>query len=191
MISYLEGDIELKRATGVIIKVGGVGYKVSVTPVFLDNLHVGEFAKMYIFTQVREDILALYGFQTVEELELFELLLTVSGIGPRAALGVLSATSVENIKNSIASQDPTIISSVSGVGKKTAEKVVLELKNKVTGVGDNYNDLGGAKSEDVYLALINLGFKPQEARLAISNLPKDCTKTEDKLKHCLANIKKG
>ena len=127
MISYLEGDLELKRTGWVIVKTGGVGYKVAVTPAFLDILHEGTFVKMYIFTQVREDILALYGFATVSELDLFELLLTVSGIGPKAAQNILSATTVENIKRSIVSNDPTIISSVSGVGKKTAEKVALEL----------------------------------------------------------------
>lgn len=190
MISYLEGEIELKRPGWVILKTAGVGYRVSITPKYLDSLKEGDSVKMYIYTQVREDILALYGFETITELDLFELLLSVSGVGPKAALGILSATSVESIKQSIVTKDPTLISSVSGVGKKTAEKVVLELKNKV-GIEGEYSDSASEKAEDVYLALINLGFRAGEARGAIARIPKDCLKTEERLKFCLSQLKKS
>ena len=190
MISYLEGEVELKKPGWVIIKTGGVGYKVSVTPSFSDTFNEGDSTKMYIYTQVREDILALYGFKEVSELDLFELLLSVSGIGPKAAIGILSAATPENITESIVRQDPTILSSVPGVGKKTAEKVVIELKNKVGATGNIFDNQNTGKTEDVYLALANLGFKPQEAREAMSGLPSECTRTEDQLKYCLANLKK-
>jgi len=189
MFAYLEGEIKLKRLTWVILLSGGVGYKVYVTPRFLDTLTEGKPAQMYLYTQVREDILALYGFESVDELDLFELLLTVSGIGPKAALGILSASTPENIKESIARQDPTLIASVSGVGKKTAEKVVLELKNKVHS-GGGVMTSGPLGSVEVYDALLGLGFKPQEAHQAMVSLPKECKTTEEKLKYCLSGLKK-
>jgi Holliday junction DNA helicase RuvA len=187
MIAYLEGDIELLRPTYAVLKVGGVGYKVFVGPTFGDKLHENAFAKMFIYTQVREDISALYGFATVEELEFFELLISVSGIGPKAAMGILSAASVDKVRASIAAQDPTLLSSVSGVGKKTAEKVVIELKGKVGATGSLFDNSNG-KAEDVYEALMQLGFKPVEAREAIAAMPEDCVGEENQLKYCLASL---
>lgn len=185
MISFLEGKIELVREGWAIINVGGVGYKVNVGPNLATHLYAGEDTAVYTYTQVREDILALYGFASLEELDFFEMLISVSGIGPKAAMGILAAASIDKIRASIVNQDPTLLSSVSGVGKKTAEKVVIELKNKVGATGNLFDNVGG-KSDDVYEALLGLGFKPQEAREAIANLPADCGKTEEKLKYCLA-----
>ncbi len=189
MIGYLEGKVELIRNNQIIINVNGVGYRVLVGPEFCSKLHVGETAQMYVYTQVREDVLALYGFPGVEELDFFELLISVSGIGPKAAIGILAAAPIDKIRASIVGQDPTLLSSVSGVGKKTAEKVVVELKNKVGATGSLFGNVSG-KAEDVYEALIGLGFKPQEAREAIASLPSDYTETESQLKHCLAMLSK-
>jgi Holliday junction DNA helicase RuvA len=180
MISYLEGDVELIRPGFVVLKVGGVGYKVFITPQFSERLHENAFAKMYIYTQTREDLTALYGFETYEELEFYELLISVSGIGPKAGINIIASASVDKIRASIVSQDPTLLSSVSGVGKKTAEKVVVELKNKVGATGSIFDHGNGEKAEDVYEALLGLGFKPIEAREA----------AEDKLKYCLASLKR-
>jgi Holliday junction DNA helicase RuvA len=188
MIGFLEGKVEFVRDGSVVINVGGVGYKVGVGPNLLSKLRAGDGVQLYIYTQVREDILALYGFESLKELDFFELIISVSGIGPKAAMGVLSAASVEKIRASIVNQDPTLLSSVSGIGKKTAEKVVLELKNKVGATGSLF-EVGG-KADEVYDALLQLGFKPNEARDAIANLPEDCTTTENKLKYCLANLSK-
>jgi len=188
MIGFLEGKVEFIRDSSAVVNVGGVGYKVGVGPTLLSRLRVGEGAKLYIYTQVREDILALYGFESLEELDFFELLISVSGIGPKAAMGVLSAASVEKIRASIVNQDPTLLSSVSGVGKKTAEKVVIELKNKVGATGSLF-DVGG-KAEDVYEALLQLGFKANEARDAIASLPEECVGPEQQLKHCLSSLNK-
>ncbi len=190
MIAFLEGKIELIRPTWVILNVNHVGYKVSVGPSFLSDLREGVGAKMYIYTQVREDISALYGFSTVEQLDFFELLISVSGIGPKAAMGILSAASVDKIRASIMSQDPTLLSSVSGVGKKTAEKVVIELKNKVGSTASIFDTATSERVEDVYEALLGLGFKPLEAREALSNMPAACDDTEKQLKYCLTRLKK-
>jgi len=187
MIGFLDGKIELIREGLVIINVGGVGYRVGIGPNLGANAHLGDKIQVYVYTQVREDILALYGFETLEELDLFELLISVSGIGPKAAMGILSAASVDKIRASIINQDPTLLSSVSGVGKKTAEKVVIELKNKVRATGSLFDATGG-KAEDVYEALMQLGFKPNEAREAIASMPADCEGAENQLKYCLTSL---
>jgi len=189
MIGYLDGKIELLRENLAIINVGGVGYRVGLGPSLSSTLHLGDAVQVYVYTQVREDILALYGFSTLAELDLFELLISVSGIGPKAAMGILSAASADKIRASIVNQDPTLLSSVSGVGKKTAEKVVIELKNKVGATGSLFDTTGG-KAEDVYEALMQLGFKPNEAREAIAGMPVDCETAENQLKYCLANLNK-
>lgn len=187
MISLLEGKVEFVRENWAIINVQGVGYRVNIGTELASRLHPEENTRIFTYTQVREDILALFGFTTIEELEFFEQLIGVSGIGPKAALGILSAASVDKVKASIINQDPTLISSVSGIGKKTAEKVVIELKNKV-GATASYFDTSGIKAEEVYDALLQLGFKANEARDALANLPEECKTTEDRLKFCLGAL---
>lgn len=189
MISYLEGHIYLVRAGWVILYVSGVGYKVSVGPDFLASLQVGDAVSMFTYSQYREDSASLYGFRTVDELDFFELLISVSGIGPRAAMGILAAASVDKIRASIVNQDPSLLSSVSGVGKKTAEKVVVELKNKVGSTASIFNN-AGSKTEDVYEALLGLGFKANEARDALSSLPDGCDTAEKQVKYCLSMLKR-
>lgn len=186
MIAFLSGKVEYTRHGFIVINTGGVGYKVGVTPGLEARLRVGDEVEVFTYTQVREDILALYGFEKLEELDLFELLITVSGIGPKAAMGILAAASPDKVRASIVNQDPTLLSSVSGVGKKTAEKVVVELKNKV-GATASLFDVSG-KADDVYEALLQLGFKANEAREAIANLPAECENTESQLKYCLASL---
>lgn len=188
MIAFLDGKVEYLRDGYIVLNVGGVGYKVGIGPNLVTKIHPGDGLEVYTYTQVREDILALYGFETLEELDLFELLISVSGIGPKAAMGILSAASADKIRASIVNQDPTLLSSVSGVGKKTAEKVVVELKNKVGATGSLF-DVGG-KAEDVYEALMQLGFKPNEAREAIAAMPADCEGAENQLKYCLTSLNK-
>lgn len=189
MIGYLSGKVQRIRENYVIVETNGVGYKVSVGPELLTGLHPEENAELYIYTYVREDILALYGFAKAEELDFFELLISVSGIGPKAALGILAVAPLDKIRSSIVNQDPTLLSSVSGIGKKTAEKVVIELKSKVGSTGSIFTNQGD-KSEDVYGALLQLGFKPHEAQSALAGLPNDCKSTEERLKFCLSNLNK-
>ena len=190
MIGYLSGKIQLVRENSIILSANGVGYKVSIGSDLISRLHLGEEAELYIYTQVREDILALYGFESADELDFFELLIGVSGIGPKAALGILSVAPMEKIRLSIVSQDPTLLSSVSGIGKKTAEKVVIELKNKVGATGSIF-DHKENKAEDVYGALLQLGFKPHEASSALADIPDGCTTNEDRWKYCLSKLNKG
>ena len=190
MIGYLRGKVKLVRENTIILETGGVGYKVSIGREVLSKIHSNENIELYIYTQVREDVLALYGFESAEELAFFELLISVSGIGPKAALGILAAAPMEKIRTSIVNQDPNLLSSVSGIGKKTAEKVVIELKNKVGATGSIF-DSQHDKGEDVYGALLQLGFKPHEASAALVDLPDECTTTEERLKYCLNKLNKG
>lgn len=189
MIAYLSGKLQVVRPNWLIIDVEGVGYKVFIGGSLASKLHQNENAELYIYSHVREDQFSLYGFNTVDELEFFEQLLSVSGIGPKAALNILDSAPIDKIKTSIIRQDPTLVSSVSGIGKKTAEKLVIELKNKLGGTA-GYFETGG-KAEDVYGALLQLGFKAHEAQKAIAALPDDCLGTEDRLKFCLNNLHQG
>ena len=187
MISYLNGKVLTVRDTYTIIETNGVGYRVNVTADLTSHLHKEENAEIYIYTHVREDILALYGFKSLDELDFFEMLITVSGIGPKAALNILSVASIDKLRVSIQNQDPTLLYSVSGIGRKTAEKVVIELKNKIGATG---NLFAADKSSDVYDALLQLGFKQAEIAKVLMELPENITATEEKLKFCLARLRK-
>lgn len=175
------------KESWAIIDTGGVGYRVFINSELASQLHKEESAELYIYTQVREDILALYGFKSLEELEFFEMLISVSGIGPKAALNILAVASIDKIRLSIQNQDPTLLFSVTGIGKKTAEKVVIELKNKVGATGNLFS---GEKSQDVYDALLQLGFRQVEIAAALGELPPELSTTEEKLKFCLGRLRK-
>ncbi|MFH1671389.1 MAG: Holliday junction branch migration protein RuvA, partial [Candidatus Portnoybacteria bacterium] len=135
MIASLSGKIELKTERFVILDVNGVGYKVRCSPLVLKEIEKGQQAKLFIHLYPRENILDLYGFLSFEELEFFELLISISGIGPKAGLSVLSIASLKDLKTSIASGQVSLLTKVSGIGKKTAERVILELKSKILAPG--------------------------------------------------------
>ena len=137
MIGYLEGTIRAVRENHCILVAGGVGYKIFATKETLARLEADTQASLWTYLAVRESALDLYGFPAPEEHASFELLLTVSGIGPKSALGILDAASSETLRDAISSGNAAYLTSVSGIGKKTAEKIVLELKDKViAGSGD-------------------------------------------------------
>ena len=134
MIGHLEGTV-LKVSDGsCILQTGGVGYKIAPTARALASLRGGERASLWTYLAVRENALDLYGFATEDEQRLFELLLTVSGIGPKSALAILDIASVETLRAAISQGNASYLTKVSGVGRKTAEKIVLELRDKV-GIG--------------------------------------------------------
>ena len=136
MITLLEGAIELKTEKFAIINVGGMGYRVFAGGDTLGKMpEKGSFVKLWIHHHVREDAQALYGFAHYAELELFELLLSIPGIGPKGGLGILGVAPVDTLKKAIAAGDTSYLTRVSGVGRHTAEKIVLELKDKIAGKG--------------------------------------------------------
>jgi len=167
MIAYLKGKILSKTATFVILETAGVGYKVFLPPTVVLNLRSDQEQEFFIHTHVREDQLSLYGFLTFDELELFELLLSVSGVGPKVGLAVISGGSATSIRSAIATGDVAVFTNVSGVGKKTAERIVLELKERIGEAGD-----GGSSRNfsDSLEALVALGYSQQEARSALKQI---------------------
>ena len=131
MIGYLSGTVKAVRKNYIILATDYVGYKVFVIPQILLAMEVGKKLTLYTYTHVREDILALYGFPTLNELEFFELLISVSGIGPKMALSIMSLADLSVIKSGIVNQDAAVFTKVSGVGRKTAERLLIELREKV------------------------------------------------------------
>lgn len=182
MIAFLEGILEEALPTHAVINVHGVGYQVHIPLSSFDKLPaVGGAVKLLTHLQVREDAHTLYGFSSGAERDLFRLLVTrVSGVGPKLALSVLSGMSVGQFKNAVVNNDVASVSKIQGLGKKTAERVVLELKDKVgvAAAWEAASDANAATPEeasanDAVLALISLGYRQVEASRAVKSALKD------------------
>lgn len=186
MIGSLKGIIQHKGSNFAIIETNNVGYKVFVTPPVLLSLKIGQDVSWVILTYVREDQITLYGFDILPELEFFEQLLTVSGVGPKSALGIMSLAGIDMIKSAIVSGDPTVFTKVSGIGRKTAERVIVELKEKLK----NQVDAAPVAKEhsDALDALIALGYSQQEARDALKAVPSSAKSLQDKVKIALKHL---
>lgn len=188
MIASLEGRIQVIQDQFAVISVKGVGFKVSCPQTFLLEHEVGD--EVFILTQmiVRENDLSLYGFSNEDERKTFNLLLAVDGIGPKAAMNVLSKLTIEALTNAIATEDVDTLSKVPGIGKKTAQKIALYLKDKVdaTLVTATLQAPVNQIHEDLLSALLNLGYTRQEAQQAIQRLPTEPKLSlEESLLHCL------
>jgi Holliday junction DNA helicase RuvA len=165
MFGSLRGPVTHVGQDFVLIEVGGVGYRVVAGPALLARLRLGSEARIFVHHLVRDDQQALFGFVSSEELAFFELLMTVSGVGPRLALAITSAHAVTKLQLAIVSDDVDLLTSVTGVGRKTAQRVILELKEKIHAAGVAGG--GGASSDsDVVAALESLGYTASEARRA-------------------------
>ena len=171
MIAHLRGRLISKHPNQAIVEAGGVGYDVVITvPTFSELPSTGAEVALHIHTHVREDALSLYGFLRAEEKQLFEKLITVSGIGPKIALNILSGMNVTALRGAVAKGDVKSLSQISGVGRKTAERIVVELKDKIGAAGaweamsaQRALSEGDQKINDAVLALMALGFKQVEA----------------------------
>jgi holliday junction DNA helicase RuvA len=189
MIAQLEGKIAGIRGNTVILMVGGVGYQVAVSAYTLGKLAGRDQVLLHIHTHVREDMLALFGFLDEEELGMFLLLISVSGIGPKMGLSILSVADVKTIRLAIVNKDPNILTRVSGVGKRTAEKLIVELQNKVTAVaGDEDGD--ASASQDALEALTSLGYSVTQAREALKSVPADVVDVSTRIRGALKNLGK-
>jgi Holliday junction DNA helicase RuvA len=166
-----------------------VGYKVFLTDFTLGKIAGSGEGSFFIYTYVREDILALYGFILLEEKEMFELLISISGIGPKAALGILSVADPISIRTAILNNDSSILTKVSGVGKKTAERVILELQNKVADMSLGERNEVVADTETIE-ALMAMGYSAFQAREALKAVPIDIKSVEDKIRFALKEIGK-
>lgn len=173
MIGFLRGILLHKSPQDLLLDVGGVGYRVLVPiSTFCRLGDQGTQAQLLIHTHVREDQLVLYGFATPAELELFEKLIGVSGVGPKVALGVLSGIEVEDLIQAIRGNDVARLTRVPGVGKKTAERLILELKDKISGLhgGAAEPQAPSPKRTDLLSALANLGYSSAEADRAATEV---------------------
>jgi holliday junction DNA helicase RuvA len=187
MIAGVKGTIESIGSNRVIVGVGGVSLQVFLPTSTLSNLGVvGQEVKLHTHLYVREDNLTLYGFSSARELALFQTLITVSGIGPKLGLAMLSAMDAEQLTMAIASGDAVLLTAVPGIGKKTAERIILELKEKI-GTGWIAQDLESVRgNSEVVAALTSLGYTVAEATRAVSSLPASSTLSlEEKIKIAL------
>lgn len=187
MIGSVKGKIILKTDKFLIVETGGVGYKISVSPDTLSkSFKVNDEIFLWIHTHVREDAFDLFGFLDRQELEFFEMLINVSGIGPRSALTILSIASIEILRKAISSNDIAYLTKISGIGRKTAEKIIIELRDKV---GKENKD-GSLKEElDALEALKSLGYSQQEAREALKNVSNN-SNTNTKIREALKMLGK-
>ena len=189
MIAKIEGQISYVGNRFLIVDVSGVGYKLFVTNEAISLSKVEESIKLWVHTAVRENSIDLYGFLDIEELSIFELLLDVSGIGPKSALSTLSVAPVSTLRKAIASGDTTYLNKVSGIGRKTAEKIIIELKDKLKEYeGDIATSQVMQEERDILEALRTLGYSQDEAREAIKRIPADMTEMNTRLKEALKII---
>ena len=185
MIGHLTGTIIHADPRFVVLDVQGVGYKVYTNTGLLGTV-AEQSVSFWTYLAVRETALDLYGFATKDELDFFELLLTISGIGPKSASNILSIASLSNLRQAIASGDTSHLTKISGIGKKVADKIVLELKDKIGLSGEEF---GGNVSGDVdaLLALQSLGYSEREARDALKTT---VGTTEEKVRAALKQLSK-
>ena len=193
MIGHLEGTVKAVRKNYLILATDYVGYKVFVAPQLSLTSEPGKKLSLFIHTHVREDQISLFGFTTLPELEFFELLLTVSGVGPKLALSVMSLSDLNMIKSGILNEDPNVFTKVSGIGRKTAERLIIELKDKITdefgGKEEGLREISKAQA-DVLDVLLALGYSRSEARDALAGLPKNLGSSEEKIREALRLLAK-
>ena len=201
MIGYIKGTVAELSADRLILENGGIGYEIFVPASVLDaGIRQGQELKVYTYLHVREDALQLFGFQSRDELQTYRLLLGVSGIGPKAAIGILSAMSVDTLRFAVLSDDPAAIAKAPGIGKKTAQKLILELKDKFSleeafekKLAANQQDAAEPVSEDAaseaVQALVALGYSGTEALQAVRKVEGAADMdTEAVLKAALKNL---
>lgn len=187
MISHLKGIITAKGPASVTLDVNGVGYLVFATQHNLESLKESEAATLFTHMVVREDRFELYGFLHENELNFFQLLIKVRDVGPKTALAILSLGNLAEIQSAIIHGDVATLQSVPGIGRKTAERIILELKEKVFASLDDASPQR-AKADGVVGALENLGYSSKEAKEAIRDMPKELATDDERLRWVLKNI---
>lgn len=182
MIASLRGQIQAVRADSLVIDVGGVGYQVFVPRSILDQPgHIGQTIELHTHLSVRETEVALYGFRAPEELELFSVLIGVSGIGPRTALAALSVFSPETLRGVVSQGDATALTRIPGVGRKTAQRLVLDLRDRLGEAETAWAPAASPADADVINALTALGYSVAEAQAAVGNLPAEVSELDERI----------
>lgn len=192
MLSYLRGKIKYLNADFVILDVNGLGYKVFITPktfTLLKKQKENAAVEFFTHLRLREDVQELYGFLTYEELEFFELVISVQGVGPRAGLHIMSEASILEIKKALARGDVDFFDKVPGIGRKKAKRFVLELQDKI-GYLPQKGEAGRAGFDDAISALKNLGYKDSEAHQALRQVPEEIKEISKRVKYALKILSK-
>lgn len=195
MINYIKGTVVKKGLDYIVIDNNNIGYFINTSLSSLNKLCEGEKATILTYMHIREDIIALYGFLTSDEIELFRKLISVNGIGPKAGLSVLSTYESNTVKEIILKEDVTRMSKVPGIGKKTASKIILELKDKVgtiEGLDTGTEGTGifqtECESSDILNALVALGFNSYEAKKVLDKIDVEGKSENEIIKEALKNI---
>lgn len=189
MISYIHGFIILKKEKFIIIEVAGIGYQVFVSSqTGLKLPEIGADIKLFCFQNVKEDALDLYGFMTYDELDFFETLMDIRGVGPKSALDIASLGSLEKIKDRILAGDVKIFEGIAGIGSKKAMTIILELTGKIKMISSAKNKVAKDPAED---ALTQLGFSSQQAKEALKNVPIGIKDMEERIKMALKGLGKN
>ena len=192
MFYYLNGTITLLDANLAVVDCGGVGYACHTTNVTLSKLQVGKPAKLFTFCNIKEDAFDIYGFSTREELSCFEKLLGVGGVGPKAALAILSVVTPDQFTLAVMTQDDKTLTMAQGVGKKLAQRILLELKDKLapsqlelSGAQLDASPIHGSKSAEASAALASLGYSQQEIAAALKGVDVNAMRVEEIVRHAL------
>ena len=193
MIAFVHGMAVDMTESSVVVEAGGIGYEIYMTGADLSEIRMGEDVKVHTYFSVREDAMKLYGFRAKDDLQMFKLLLGVNGVGPKAALGVLAGITADELRFAILSDDVKTLSKAPGIGKKTAQKLILELKDKINkGVSEisiptAQVQTGGAMN-DVVAALTVLGYSSSEIAPVLNKLDISSMTTEEAIKTVLRKM---
>jgi Holliday junction DNA helicase RuvA len=190
MIHSLQGTLVEKKDNWFALGIGGFAFRIKTSSNVLRSLpQIGNSVKVYTHLHVREDALELYGFLDENDLSFFELLISISGIGPKSAIGILGVEKVEKLKAAISEGKTELLTKASGIGKKTAERIILELRNKLIQEGSE-KIVGMMESDhDIVEALHNLGYTKSQAKETLSKVDSKITKTEERIKEALKLLK--
>ena len=187
MIGYIQGEVLHKEERTIILLTGGIGYVIAITPATILNSKEGETMNLWTHLVVKDDALDLYGFIGRDELTFFRLLIGISGIGPKSALNILALADVATLATAIASGESTYLTKISGIGKKLAEKIVLELKDKMDTIAKRDHEIGHPEMEALD-ALEALGYAPKDTREIVRSLSKESKTTQDIIRKALQTL---
>lgn len=196
MISYLEGTIKFINQKNIcVLTSSGVGYEVQIDKNQIENFTLDQNISLHIYTQVREDAFELYGFVSRSEKIMFEQLTSISGIGPKSALQILTLSGAQVLYEQVIKNNVGYLTQISGIGKKIAEKIVLELKDKLPKIAFEFNAVDAennnanmSENMDVFEALKSMGYTPKEAKDAVANITDNTMTLEQKIKFALKNV---
>lgn len=184
MIAFIDGKVKMRGDRFLIINTNDLGYKVFALPQTIQGVKKDNSVQLWTHLRVKEDAMELYGFKEYPELEFFETLIQISGVGPKSAMGILGVAPLDTIKRAISSGEISYLTKVSGIGKKTAERVVVELRDKIGKLGEADKTMF-KEEEDVLTAIVSLGYSAREVKEALKQVPESVKGINARVKETL------